>query len=318
MADMPYIKLFLDDYEAATAHLSLEEDGAYNRLLRLCWRQTDCTIPDDEAWIRRMLRCDQATFDRAVKPVLSEFFSVSRGRLFQKRLREEFEAGKLLREAKRTAGKLGGKAKSTKTKDNPPSTASIVPQANSKQEDKQTAGESLATIAIATAIATAKEDTTPTPSMDAPAKGGAERRDDDLFDFVAQRLEALVKAGDHPAAVNPNISPIWQLVKQGWDFKTEIEPVIRSTVARTKRGTIRDWRYFVDAITRTRENKPPPPARLDVTADVWSTRLTFARDNRTWDAKKWGPYPNQPGCLAPAALVQPDDGKGWTDWKGAA
>jgi hypothetical protein len=46
----------------------------------------------------------------------------------------------------------------------------------------------------------------------------------------------------------------------------------------------------------------------------WEERLWFARKNKTWDSKKWGPYPNQPGCLAPAALLLPEDGKGWTNW----
>lgn len=46
----------------------------------------------------------------------------------------------------------------------------------------------------------------------------------------------------------------------------------------------------------------------------WEDRIAFARENRAWPAK-WGPYPNQPGCLVPAALVNPDDGKGWIDWK---
>lgn len=56
------------------------------------------------------------------------------------------------------------------------------------------------------------------------------------------------------------------------------------------------------------------PANTDAFAVSWEDRIAFARDNRAWPAK-WGPYPNQPGCLVPAALVNPDDGKGWIDWK---
>lgn len=70
-----------------------------------------------------------------------------------------------------------------------------------------------------------------------------------------------------------------------------------------------EGRYHNDAQTTPEGNSD--------TADVWQQRLEWARKNRQWTAK-WGPYPNQPGCLAPAALVKPDDGKGWTEWKGAA
>lgn len=33
---LPYFPLYVDDYEADTPHLTLEEDGAFSRLLRLC------------------------------------------------------------------------------------------------------------------------------------------------------------------------------------------------------------------------------------------------------------------------------------------
>ena len=35
---VPYFPLYIADYDSKTAHLTLEEDGAYLRLLRLCWR----------------------------------------------------------------------------------------------------------------------------------------------------------------------------------------------------------------------------------------------------------------------------------------
>ena len=35
MSQLPYFPLYPTDFEADTSHLTLEEDGAYNRLLRL-------------------------------------------------------------------------------------------------------------------------------------------------------------------------------------------------------------------------------------------------------------------------------------------
>ncbi|MCP5097247.1 MAG: YdaU family protein, partial [Chloroflexi bacterium] len=34
---LPYFPMYPTDFEADTSHLTLEEDGAYNRLLRLMW-----------------------------------------------------------------------------------------------------------------------------------------------------------------------------------------------------------------------------------------------------------------------------------------
>ena len=130
MSDLPSMPLFIDDYEAATAHLTMEEDGAYNRLLRLCWRQTDCSIPTDEAWIIRRMRCDKATFARVIKPILIEFFTRSRSRWFQKRLRAEHAYVLTLSNARREAGKKGGSAKAAKSKGKYVSNATKLPEQN--------------------------------------------------------------------------------------------------------------------------------------------------------------------------------------------
>ena len=43
MSDIPYLPLYVNDFEGDTAHLSLEEDGAYNRLIRLSKLTTNKT-----------------------------------------------------------------------------------------------------------------------------------------------------------------------------------------------------------------------------------------------------------------------------------
>jgi uncharacterized protein YdaU (DUF1376 family) len=129
----PSLPLFVDDFEAATVHLSLEEDGAYNRLLRLNWRQSDCSIPADDEWITRRMRVDSETYHRVVKPILAEFFTRSRGRWFQKRLREEHAFVRARTDARAEAGRRGGNAKAAKTKETPPSNATILPEQNSSK-----------------------------------------------------------------------------------------------------------------------------------------------------------------------------------------
>jgi len=49
----------------------------------------------------------------------------------------------------------------------------------------------------------------------------------------------------------------------------------------------------------------------------WAKRMTWARENHQWSYTAWGALPHEPGCRVPADLLQPEDGKGWTEWKAA-
>lgn len=133
MSDLPSLPLFVDDFEAATAHLTLEEDGVYNRLLRLCWRTPGCSIPDDRAWVIRRMRCDEETFDRVVAPIIGEFFKRENGRILQKRLRKEFEYVSSVSKRRKQAGKEGARAKALKSAEKDTSKASNLPEAISQQ-----------------------------------------------------------------------------------------------------------------------------------------------------------------------------------------
>lgn len=125
---LPYFNLYPRDFEADTSHLTLEEDGAYNRLLRLCWMTPGCSLPDDDAWIMRRMRVDAETYERVVKVVLAEFFKRSGGRVANARLAREHIASSQSHERRVNAGKSGGKAKAAKTKENEPSNATAIPK----------------------------------------------------------------------------------------------------------------------------------------------------------------------------------------------
>lgn len=101
--------LYIADYEADTAHLSPEEDGIYTRLLRLCWRTPGCSIPDDAAWIARMMRVTPEYHAEKVVPVLSEFFRRRKARLFSPRQQEIFEKINSVSKARSLAGRNGGR-----------------------------------------------------------------------------------------------------------------------------------------------------------------------------------------------------------------
>jgi uncharacterized protein YdaU (DUF1376 family) len=107
--------MYPTDFEAKTSHLTLAEDGAYNRLLRLMWMTPGCTLPADHAWLMRRLRVDQETFDAVVKVVLDEFFTVKSGRLSNAKLTRVFDASSEAHQKRVSAGAKGGNAKSLKT-----------------------------------------------------------------------------------------------------------------------------------------------------------------------------------------------------------
>ncbi len=112
---LAFFRFYPSDYEADTSHLTTEEDGAYFRLLRLCWRTPGCSLPDDHEWIRRRVRASVEEYERAYKPVLAEFFRAEKRRVFNKRLREEYEhSAERHRVASENGAKGGRPAKSLK------------------------------------------------------------------------------------------------------------------------------------------------------------------------------------------------------------
>lgn len=135
---LPYFPMYPDDFEADTAHLTLLEDGAYNRLLRLCWRSPNCRIPADRAWINRRLRVTAPEEIEAVEIVISEFFEADGDYIFNPRLKREFEDCNKAHKKRVSAGSKGGKAKALKINKTAPSNATaMLKQCSSNQNQNQ-------------------------------------------------------------------------------------------------------------------------------------------------------------------------------------
>lgn len=117
MSGLPYFPMYPSDFEAKTSHLTITEDGAYNRLLRLCWMTAGCSLPADEAWVMRRVRAHSDEEKEAVRVVLAEFFTIEDGRYSNARLRREWDAAKDAYEKRKNAGSKGGKAKALKNND---------------------------------------------------------------------------------------------------------------------------------------------------------------------------------------------------------
>ncbi len=70
---MNYFELHVGDYDAATAHLSMLEDAAYGRMLRIYYR-TEKPLPAEIKQVCRLVRAQSKPERDAVQAVLDEFF----------------------------------------------------------------------------------------------------------------------------------------------------------------------------------------------------------------------------------------------------
>lgn len=125
---LPILPLFIDDFEADTAHLSFLEDGAFNRLIRLCWRSPGCKVPADEEWLFRQMRARTDDEKQAVRAVVKEFFKRSRGKIYSKRLLKEFDRALSSHNSKSKAGKMGAAVKALKRHQTGPSNDEAKPK----------------------------------------------------------------------------------------------------------------------------------------------------------------------------------------------
>lgn len=115
-----YMPVFVGDYLRDTMHLSLEEHGAYLKLLFVMWGQGRGRLPNDPTRLARMVGCDRAEWDR-VWPAIAEFFDIDAAFISQGRLVHELEAARSRKQKASENGRLGAQEK--KRKAQPPGAA---------------------------------------------------------------------------------------------------------------------------------------------------------------------------------------------------
>jgi uncharacterized protein YdaU (DUF1376 family) len=125
---LAYYPFYAERYEAATAHLTLLEDGAYNRLLRLCWRSPGCKMPNDMDWIYRKARAVTDDDRGVIDAVIDEFFTRKGGKIYSARLLKEHVKSDVAHSKRVSAGSKGGTAKARKIKEIVHSNAVAMPK----------------------------------------------------------------------------------------------------------------------------------------------------------------------------------------------
>lgn len=87
---MPYIPLYVDDYQRDTRHLSAEEHGVYLLLLMAAWASPSASLPDDDHMLAGLAKLSAAKWKK-IKPVVMAFwdFDGRSKKWAQKRLKKE-------------------------------------------------------------------------------------------------------------------------------------------------------------------------------------------------------------------------------------
>jgi uncharacterized protein YdaU (DUF1376 family) len=268
---LAYFPLYPDDFEADTAHLTLAEDGAYNRLLRLCWRSPGCNIPADRGWVYRRLRALSDDDKAVIDTILDEFFTVADGRLSNARLTKEWLAANEAHERRKNAGKKGGKAKSLKTIETMSSNAIAKPKQPEPEpepiitpkspSDREKVFEALVAVASPEAV----------QSFIAYRNRMKKKLTPIAASRQAKQLSIIVQAGhDADDALGMAEERGWQSVQADWYLNakpavgTKANPAARVPVEEIRHEVWRGaTRSFVNAGRWPLADRSPPPDHPD-------------------------------------------------------
>lgn len=108
---MNYYNRYPSHYLAATVHLSMEQDGAYGRLMDWYY-SNERAIPHDKRYV--IARAQSSSNRKAVDEVLVEFFDQTEEGWTQRRIEKELELASPRIDAARVNGKKGGRPRKEK------------------------------------------------------------------------------------------------------------------------------------------------------------------------------------------------------------
>jgi uncharacterized protein YdaU (DUF1376 family) len=111
---LDWYPFFVTDYRRDTYHLSLEEDGAYRRLIDE-YMVTRQPLPNDDAALARIVGIPKTEWDRLAR-VVRRFFHARNDRLFHRRCEREIRAQNNRHNRNSEKAQKGGLAKALKYK----------------------------------------------------------------------------------------------------------------------------------------------------------------------------------------------------------
>lgn len=111
---LDWYPFFVTDFRRDTYHLTLEQEGAYRRLIDE-YMVTRASLPSDDAALARIVGIPKTEWDR-LAPVVRRFFRMRNDRLFHKRCERELRAQNARHNRNSKRASKGGTAKALKDK----------------------------------------------------------------------------------------------------------------------------------------------------------------------------------------------------------
>jgi len=126
MSSLPYFPLYAGDWLSSPEIMLMTpaQEGAYIRLLCLCWKSDDCML---KANAKQLLAFARLACKEDLDVVL-DCFEEKDGKIYNKRLLEEHEKAINISESRAKAGSIGGKARQAKAKQMPSKRQAIAKQ----------------------------------------------------------------------------------------------------------------------------------------------------------------------------------------------
>lgn len=219
---MFYYSFNINDYRAATAHLSNNEDLAYRRLLDLYYEK-EGAIPGDAAKLARLVRSAQVD----VETVLGEFFKLVDGLYHHDRC--DFELVGMIDRAEkaRINGKMGGRPRKE------PSGLASGNHLGTQEEPRANPGESYPNTPVPQHPSTPKEEK-------APRKRAAFVQVEKPADVMAEVWEAWLAVRKRKSAPLTEIAwsgVLRETAKAGW----HINEVVRKMAERNWQSVEAGW-----------------------------------------------------------------------------
>lgn len=253
MSSLNMMPLYTDAYLADTTHLTIEEHGAYLKLLIVMWRNGGW-LPDDDGIVARYLGVTSARWKK-LKSVVGTFFSYDNDRFTQKKLQEIFADKTKLSEENRENGKRGGKAKSQNYNKTTLANATVSLENNSSE-----------------ALPYQKPDTRYQKGEASASPPG--ERDENFFEKC---FKLITDAWPEITVSNPAPIHAWQ--QSGYDFETQVKPTVESIIRKGSKP--RSFSFFTTSIEDIAKVKmlaaPAKPKPIVITPEYEEGQRKFYR-----------------------------------------